>query len=85
MHVDHGTEHMLGWVSALQHGPVLNHPLAKIIRYLIWIPAESCNIFTYKLHSSKLVHETVITGQTRYIANTRCRHETKSTWNQDES
>ena len=27
VHVDHGTRHMLGWNSALQHGSVLNHPL----------------------------------------------------------
>ena len=26
VHVDHGTGHVLGWDSALQHGPVFNHP-----------------------------------------------------------
>ncbi len=31
VHVDcGGTEHMMGWVSALQHGLVLNHPLSLI-------------------------------------------------------
>ena len=28
VHIDRGTEHVLGWNSALRHGPVLNHPLS---------------------------------------------------------
>ena len=27
VHIDCGNQHVLGWNSALHHGPVLNHPL----------------------------------------------------------
>ncbi len=35
VHYDRGTGHMLGWVSALHHGPVLNHPLIRGLTLLL--------------------------------------------------